>query len=232
VQSSFGQHAAFEGRFERADGYFARALEAFQRLSDPEEAAGEITQTGTYRAIAAMDDPRADTDTVRRRVAALLPLSPDGIARLAASTEAREKYLHHLLVRYLVERGSPGERGAYLAARNRWANAEGHPWPLVEAYRGLLLAEVDRDAALAHLEEARSLAFRADQGPIVLLIGATIAVAAQGLGAPATVSDDELRALADLLPGAAPRIERLREARRHPRDPLALLREVLPFNFR
>jgi hypothetical protein len=232
VQSSFGQHAAFQGQHGEADGYFARALDAFQRLSDPEVAAGEIAQTGVYRALAALDDPHADPATVRQRVAERVSLSPADIARLAASANSREKYLHHLLVRYLAERGSAEEREAYLGARSAWAADEGHPWPLIEAYRGLLLAEIDRPAALEQLEEARSLAFSAEQGPTVLLIGATIAVAAQGLGAPATVTDEELVDLAVLLPEAAPRIERLRVALRRPRDPLALLREVLPFNFR
>jgi hypothetical protein len=230
VVSSLGQHAAFRGDFADAERRFAQALSAFARLSDVASAAAEARQTATYRAIVAID--RADLpDTERRRlVEVVVSLAPDDIAALAVSEEPGDKYPHHLLLRYLARHGRPAEIDAYLDARARWRRGIGHPWPLVEGYRALLLAPRDAVAGRPMMEAAAMHAL--EGGPTVRLIGATLGVIAQSWGSTPVVDDALLDELEAQMPAAAPRVERLRAALGAPVEPLALLSEVLPFNFR
>lgn len=232
VQSSLGQHAAFLGDHAAAERHFAEALGAFARLSDPDVGRGEIAQTSTYRAIAAMDFPGADPATVRARVSAVVSLSLEEIGRLAASVEPATKYRHHLLLRYLARHGTADERAAYLAARPAWSVDEGFPWPLILAYRALLVLSADRDGARELLRCAVASAFAPDQGPTVQLIGVAIGVAGEAIGAEGLVSDDLLDDLVERLPASRDRIEGLRLALAQRPDPLSILDAALPFNFR
>ena len=230
VQSSLGQHHAFRGELELAQQYFERALEAFARLSDAELSRRERGQTGTYRAIATMDRTDAPLEQVRAHVCEVVPLGHADIARMAGSSDSGSKYAHHLLLRYLVHRGSAEEREAYLAAHDSWGSGEGHPWPLIEAYRAFLLRPRDPAAANERIEQAWELV--QDQGPTVWFIGLVLAAIGKAWGAEGCRVDSEIvEKLAVELPKAP--FGLLREAlARGVDDPLALLRQLLPFNFR
>ena len=207
-----------------------QAIEASDGLDNEDEVAGEKDQTATYRAIAAMDCPDTDPETIRRQVCFVVSLALDEIRSIAATAD--RKCAHHLLLRYLVRHGTTKERSAYLSVRESWlSDQEGHPWPLIEAYRGILLHPTAPEEAVSHMREGYALA--EGQGPTVRLIGLTLGVIAMGWGAEEMVTREELEQLRKELPAASDRIDRMVEALSTPRDPAErLLAEILPFNFR
>lgn len=231
VQSSLGQHAAFEGRWEDAERHFEEALSAFDRLTDGPLAAREKAQTSTYRAIAALEG--AEPARARGLVEVVAPLDPDSIREMAQSDAAVSKYSHHLLVRYLAELGTPEERAHYLECREHWGEGEGHPWPLIQAYRAILLRADDPERALDSMIEGFRMATRSEAGPTVRLIGLTLGVAAMAWGSAPLLTTDELEEQEARLPCASPNIRALRAAfAQLALEPLGLLAQVLPFNFR
>ncbi|QVL49488.1 MAG: hypothetical protein KFB96_02920 [Thiocapsa sp.] len=232
VRSSIGQHIAFLNDPAGAIPYFDEALESFQRLSDQEAARREIGQTQTYRAIALMDDPAQDALSVCAAVESVTGPMPAALKTLAASVATADKYAHHLALRWLVHRPDPSMAQQYLAQRAAWDQAEGHPWPLIQLYRGLLLYPEDAEAARELAIAGALLAFTEESGPVVRLIGACCRTIAAGWGEPWEAAEPVLNDLTEELPLAKERIRLLRSALTQPTDPLDLLRAVLPFNFR
>ncbi len=231
VRSTAGQLAAFGGNPRKAVSYFNEALAAFTRLSDPEEAAREQLQTGTYRAIATMDDPKAKPDEVLAALTAVLGKLPAAVARLAVSEAPADKYLHVLLLRFLAlhPEGKPLIK-TYLRTDGDWKTGEGHPWEWIEAYRALIL---HRDGKLAdaqrHADRALALALEPGQGPILQWIG--LVQARLFLSLELTISrplpnENELVALLPGLSSCTAALNRLNKPRLQ--RPLSTL---LPFNF-
>lgn len=237
VQSSLGQHAAFLGNFDQAAQLFEKAIAAFERLSDPSQRRRELAQTATYLAIAVMDDPTRPEDDAKAATKRALGDNIEAAASsLAGSTLAHTKYAHHLLLRYLVYRKHDAARKAYLAQRDEWQvpDEQGHPWPLIELYRGYLLHPGDPKKAIEHGKVAYDIATDSRQGPTVELIGACCrAIVSRWENSPWPESEAELGRLAQLLPAATDRIQQLRTfmAGQDNEGPLGLLAKVLPFNF-
>ena len=232
VRSSLGQHAAFQGDQSAAVALFDEAIAAFGRLSDPAVRDKEASQTGAYRAIALMDQPDAPDDLVREAVGKITGPINKAIPRLATSGLPAKRYAHHLLLRWLVLRGQPEQRDAYLKHRAEWQAGHGHPWPLIQIYRAILLHPNDATAAKQLALDAADLAFSADQGPVVRLIGACCRTIAAGWGEPWPEAAAEFKELEATLPAAQDRIATLRAAQENQMPPLDLLTKVLPFNFR
>jgi cold shock CspA family protein len=233
VQSSHGQHAAFRGDLNEANQFFNQAIDAFERLSQEGEAGIEISQTACYRTIAAMDNGGVNIEAVREYFERIAPLGLENIKELAGSDAVEEKYTHHLLLRYLHCRGNEVEHTAYLEAKDSWLTGEGHPWPLIEAYRAILIRPLNAEESLSRMENGFRLATEDEQGPTVRLIGLTCGIIVQGWGGPSLVSETDLNEIESFLPAASDRISLLRDALFTPFDPAeALLAAVLPFNFR
>ncbi|GEM_PF-2238677 len=234
VRSSLGQHAAFTGDLTTAVQCFDEALESFAQLSDPAQAKRESRQTRTYRAIALMDDPSQTDATVREAVTAVIGELPAALSALAQSNASADKYAHHLALRWLVQRPDPTLAAAYLAQRSAWNQDEGHPWPLILLYRGMLLHPTEPAAARELALDGWGVAMADDSGPTVQLIGACCRVIAAHWGEAWEPTEAALLLglLEVELPLAAERIARLRAELTQPGEPLALLQAVLPFNFR
>jgi hypothetical protein len=234
VHSSLGQHAAFRGDHDAAETHFAQAIDIFELLSDPTEKSLDIRQTANYRAIAAMNCPETDREITRQHVEFVTPLGLEDIGEMAISASAEEKFAHHLLLRYLVQYGIKEERTAYLSARKSWrSDQEGHPWPLIQCCRALLLHADNAKEALRYLHDAFDMTMAGNQGPTVKMIGLVIGLVAMGWGAEEMVTREELEQLQEELPAASDRIDRMVEALSTPPDPAeSLLAEILPFNFR
>lgn len=233
VHSSLGQHAAFQDRFADAIAHFDLALDGFSRLSNSNEGKLEAKQTLAYRALALMDDPMSpETDVAAAVEAVTGPLS-GAIRRLAGSVSDDEKYAHHLLVRYLALRGDAQLCASYLERRDDWGIARGHPWPLIELYRALILRVGDPAGAMEVAIDAFNRTRGDTQGPVVKLIGACIRTIAAPWGWrwPADESDRFLSGIEQALPAAKPRLIKLRNCLAAPGDAGELLRDVLPYNF-
>lgn len=232
VQSSFGQHAAFQGRYEAAIGFFDTALDAFQRLSDPVERNKEIAQTACYRAIALMDTQGADSNQIRESVERVTGPVAIALQRLHSDQNPANRYAHHLLLRWLVNQDDEQLKNGYLSNRQNWEEDDGHPWPLIQLYRGMLLEPTDRAGAVELAIDGADRAFASEQGPTVKLIGACCRTVAFSWGSPWPESSKVFDSLASELPLAGDRVVILSRAMNEPLDPLGLLRSVLPFNFR
>ena len=185
--SQRGQLEAFRGRNAAAIALFTQALDAFERLSDPRDRKGEQGQTATYLAIATLDSPDAPPDEVRRRVEAVVSLAPGEITRMAGETNPATKFAHHLLLRYLVSRGTAEEKAAYLSARNDWEMDFGHPWQLILAYRGALLWPTD--AAAGERLMNRAVALCQEEDDTVKRIGGVLEEEAKAWRAGARTLD-------------------------------------------
>lgn len=232
VRSSLGQHAAFTGDLPRAIAFFDEAIDSFRQLSDPEQARRDLAQTQTYRAIALMDDPRQAPDAVQAAVEMVTGPLPAALTRLARSVSSAEKYAHHLALRWLAHRPDPALAAIYLAERDGWDRGEGHPWPLIQIYRALLLQGQDPEDALQLAMDGAAVASVPDSGPVVRLIGACCRAVALGWGQSWPEAELELKRLYADLPLAATRLDRVAAYLSQPTTPATLLREVLPFNFR
>lgn len=229
--SSRGQHHAFLGRSSAAEADFAAALAVFGRLSDPVVVAQEQRQTATYRAIAALDNPALRVDERRAlSVAAGVSFEPGAVTAAAASTVAHERWTHHLLLRVLAEEGTGAAAGvAYLSAYPEWSVGEGHPWGLIDAWRGVLLYRVGR-LADSRVAFARSLGAFRGAGGTLRLIGTVVQWAAWCAGAAGPVELAQIGELRAELPHAAGSLDAL-HAFAPGSDPGLVLRRTLPFNF-
>ena len=234
LRSSEGQHHGFEGNLGAARECFEEALRAFSRLSDPAVGRLEALQTGAYLAIVSMDDPDVPDETARVPLEAVIGPLDLAIQRICPSVAAADKYAHHLLMRWLVVRGSPTETNAWLATRPHWKLGEGHPWPLVGFYRAALLHRLHGGAERVAVQRLAADAVRVAEAPgqgwAVRFIGATLGVAATAWGCPWPRAQERLAALREAMPlGDAHSLARFLV---EPADPLVLLTTVLPFNFR
>jgi hypothetical protein len=234
VRSSLGQHAAFRGDGVTALHHFEEALSAFARLSDG--GALEAQQTGSYAAIAAMDLATIPDTDVRARVARIVggSLDAQAVASLAADESAARRYVHHVVVRWVSVRGDVEARAAYLGARDRWASGVGHPWPLIELHRALILhdAGVDVASIARHLEAAIEACDLGSAGPVVRLIATVICAVGVVVGAdPPQAFEAVVRGLPQALPRAPWAVLAEALAGRWTEGPRALVRRCLPFNF-
>ena len=225
VESSLGQLRAFQGRLQEAIGHLQRALEMIERLSDPSQRERERAQTAAYLAIASMDSPDVPGLEVMKRVKAV-----GGSLDPAAQRTVWGRYL---VLRWLVHR--PQASALYqhdLDARHDWEHGAHHPWPLIEAYRALLLRDTAPDEALALLQRGRDLALREAAGPVLWLQGVTLSVVARGWGERWDELGEQLAEVEYQLPGAREQVEHLRRCLEEAREPAEVLRGALPFNFR
>lgn len=228
VQSTLGQLEAFEGRPHAALDYFDLAMDAFGHLTDEKTARGELLHTGTYRAIARMDDPHSDPESVQEAVAFVTGDLPEAVKRLAMSDRDAEKYAHHLLLRFLVlhPAGEPWQK-PYLAHAGHWQMGQGHPWPLIAFYRALLLRDAQPDAAAEWLHEALTSA--GDGGPILQWMARVMARIGEMLDIPVAdpvLSESELTSA---IPALIPRVSSPEFWL--PDSWKSFLNYALPFNF-
>lgn len=238
VQSSLGQIAAFNGQNEMALRYFDSALDAFSRLSDIRQNRGESSQTLCYRLIAGMDAENSLALPLGvyfdEYFSALgLPAEATMLAEFfAAEVDDRYKYAHHVFLRWLVSHGDENASRLYCQNSDHWDIGEGHPWPLIQLYRAMLMRRSDPELALTLSLQAATMAFAPGQGETVRLIGACCRSIASAWGAPWAEGQAVLHGLEQSLPNAKNRIDFLAAWLVHPDEkPLALLARVLPFNF-
>jgi hypothetical protein len=243
LHSTLGQLEAFCARPSSAIDHFDKALIYFGRLSDPQQAQRESQQTLTYRLIAEMDAADLDlpglADAWVAHMRGLTGLSDAAqISRSLATSTQDLRYTHHLWLRALVNwpHALDAARQEYLAQAKQWNSQEDHPWPLIEAYRGWLLADADRPAeARRHFMAAIERCAAPDNGPTLHWMAEVLRTMATALGLhlhdqPSAHARDRLRKVLPLAPHAA--LERFAQAGtlRHGAL-LHALRNCLPFNF-
>jgi len=239
LHSSLGQHAAFLGQSSRAYEHFQEALESFSKLSHEQQR--DLDQTSTYAVIAQMDDAQVSDEALIRSMSAYLNHEPKDRIPALATSEIADQYQHHTLLRWLVMRGHELSEKLYLSQRENWQSEEGHPWPLITAYRAILLAR----AAGGPTEESRELLSQAIdltrfEGPTVAYIGAVLKAYASQWGRAWPTASEELQGLKELFPVLTEQLETLKGSLSEEHDaPLLTPAELsawfdrfLRFNFR
>ena len=225
--STCGQHEAFLGNQEAAINLFQRALKCFERLSENKER--EIKHTQAYLVTSLMDFAPEDPKTVKMLEhyigISLEKASPE----LAISNNDTCKYQHHILLRFLTQGNHEEALMSYLAKEDKWQWGVGHPWELIEFYRGLLLQ--DKQKSLVHLKKAYELA--KDGGPTLKVIAAVI-LGSILLEEPMVIQEYQslVQEVIAAIPALGARGLILTEQPKKRRSPLELAQAVLPFNFR
>ena len=230
--STCGQLKAFIGENAEAISLFQEAIRHFQLLSDTEPGALECRQTRAYLLIAMMDCAGTSAAALNRELNAYfgMPLQ-EAIPALACSDSPAEKYAHHVLLRWLTQRGTEEQKRLYLSQRSDWKQGFGHPWELIVFYRALLTDDATQRQTL--LRQAADLA--KESGDLTLkTIACTILGAlyyenrncAEELW---TLTQEVISGLSTLGKTRTRALERQLET---PIPALALAKLVLPFNFR
>ena len=226
--SSCGQHEAFLGDNLKAIIYFQEAIRCFEQLSENRE--DEISHTMAYYATSQMDlDPDSATTRAILEQYLRFPLEKAAV-HYAISDSNEEKYHHHILLRYLVQQNSDSAAvKKYLEQAPAWKTGKGHPWELIEFYRGMLFS--DPRKRMEHWKQAHNLSQGFDA--TLHIIDAVI------LGSiltedPSVRSEYEklVERCAQEVPALGERITILREQSKNPLPPLELAEKILPFNFR
>ena len=243
VLSSLGQHSAFMQRYAEAQGYFDAALQQFEQLSDPKQRQLEAQQTRIYRLLNLIEQP---TTTAEQLQIALEqhwqhPLD-QMVDRLAVSDQ--DRFDQHLLLRALVCPATAQHPAwqtllqRYLAHHAAWQVGQGHPWALIQAWRGWLLHQNGQSAgATVCLQDAVQQCFALDQGHVLNWIGLVYSSLAQvvGLDVQQLDAQQQVQLLADLPHAPHAALTQLQQATGRATEPmqaLALLAHCLPFNFR
>ena len=230
--SSHGQHEAFFGRNADAVKFFVEANRLFAKLSDSEDAKREISQTSAYLLTSLMDLDKPDPQLMKNTLESYFGDDLAATAReLAVSNEPKDKYRLHILLRYILSGKAPTEiKAAVLERKTQWKTDKGHPWEMIEFYRGLLLD--DPAERMAHLKNACDLCKGNDATLHVIeavILGTILLEDATVLPRYQALVEQCVRELPEL--GEA-RIDALRGQPRKRLPALEFAKIVLPFNFR
>ena len=231
--SSLGQHSAFLHQSTQAMRYFDQSLAQFDLLSDRQEAERESKQTQIYRLICMTDQPEVSSAELQTALEQFLgqPLL-EAVEQMA--TRYDDRFAHHMLVRVLLHRPEfKAARLAYLEQRQAWQTDQGHPWGLINAWRGWLLWSAGwSDEARCYFEQA--IRDCVAGGQTLSWIGAVIATLTERLGVGIIEQPLDVSVLREPLPNA-PHEALLALQQCSGTDDQVLLRHVaacLPFNFR
>ena len=236
LESSFGQIEAFEENKEAALERFRNAIAIFNELTDPQEAQSECSQTRAYLITTLMDCALHDSSyrpELRDELGRYFPCPLNEMAeQFAVSNDEEEKYQHCLFLRLLAQDPSEEFESAcqkYLSLRSEWKTDDGHPWELIEFYRGFLFSD----------PADRLDCFRRAYELVRNELGVLRVIAAVILGSILTLDPsvlDEYKKLVGELyaefPHEAARIAILESQPTELLFPLDLAERVLPFNFR
>ncbi|MGY4878185.1 hypothetical protein ACLUEY_09900 [Vreelandella aquamarina] len=184
LHSTLGQLAAFQHQAETAEKHFNQALDALTPLSDRRQAHKEALQIHLYRLMARLDGHTQDIHALLKELEHRLTDATGrqnliGVARrFAVGGSGPEVYLHHLFLRACI--AYPNllrlEIDAYLEQSHAWQSHDSHPWGLIEAYRGWLLArrKGNEVTATQHFKAAVTLCYQPSHGITLRWMGAVL----------------------------------------------------------
>lgn len=228
--STEGQLLAFQGQHEAALAHFQDAMATFERLSDPAEKRRQMQQSGHYRAVTllASQDPHAANEVQELLTMALGGHDAKALQQLAASGHEHQ-YLHYLALRTMVQFPAlEAMRQAYLAAQAEWDMEDTHPWMLIQAYRGWLLADANQpEQARLCFQHALAACQQHKDSPILLWMGHCLAALGHSLGLDLP-EPEGFNQLPAVFPVAL--LKPLGQASANA-ERFAVLGQVLPFNF-
>ncbi len=228
--SSLGQLAAFKGNLQQAVSYFEQAIAVFDKLSEPQEKQKQQQQTHIYRLIALMDMPTVSDQTLRQHLEQFWHCTLDKAAQQLSASDDNRRFEQHLLLRAMICRPSLQQK-AYLDHADNWQYEESHPWPLIAAYRAMLLQPSQPQKAALWLHKALEYCYDA-QGSTLNWMAEVLATWSKQLGFNSTtLSKQERDVLHSKLPHAPwAALNTLGQAK-NANDTEKAFNACLPFNF-
>ena len=234
VLSTIGQLNAFIGNQDAAVEAFNLAIDKFEKLTNPDEMRGNVNQTSSYKVVAMMDSDPAPENMTAEMEKYLGRTLLEAADQLAVSDDAGEKFMHHVFLRYLVHFNTSELKPVieqYLSHKSEWKTEYGHPWELIQFYRGLL--QTDSGARTDYLEQAYNQVAQTEEGTLKVIA----CVILGGLYCYDSNRKEELTALTQKVIETMPflgeaRVTALKNQLETPVEPLAIAKAVLPFNFR
>ena len=151
VLSSFGQHAAFEGDFEKAGAFFDEAIEMFHKLSDPHETTRECSQTRNYKIVNMVCQGKPLSEIWEEFQKQIPGVQPEDRCRFFAQTgDFVHQYNLSLYLRILYtyvshDKACLYEVEDYLKQSQDWVTHDFHPWTMISMYRALLYHSVGKE---------------------------------------------------------------------------------------
>ena len=233
VQSTVGQLNAFIGNMEAAVDACDHALNNFRKLSYEKAAMDDINQTSSYKVIAMMDSEPVPDNTTMEMEKYLGRTLEEAADQFAASDNDKEKYMHHVFLRYLVHVNSPELEPIikkYLSRRSDWKTGYGHPWELILFYRALLLT--DKSERNEYLELAYKHIEHEDGTLLVISCVILGCLYYYDSRFKDELSELTQKAVKDMPYLGEKRVEALNNQIDAPVDPMTLIKTVLPFNYR
>ena len=242
LYSTLGQLAAFQGNTAQALEQFDLALATFDKLSDPKQRQREQQQTMLYRLVAEMDQVDLDVEDYLLRFTKHLEtvLQKRGInevARSITASEQKKRFEHYLFLRacWMFPHQMQSAISDYVKCRHQWQVGEGHPWMLIQAYRGGLTLR-QGDTHNTYFAEAITMC-REQEGVTLRWMGEVLALWYGTLnGRYGTEVDTQTMAdLAQQLPDAPHGVfKEWKNTAHHIQEPepiVSYLQRCLPFNF-
>ena len=233
VQSTVGQLNAFIGNLDAAIDACNHAIDNFKKLSYVKAAADDINQTSSYKVIAMMDSEPIPNNTKKELEKYLGRTLDDAADQFAVSDDDKEKYMHHVFLRYLVHVNSPELKPIikkYLSHKAEWKIGYEHPWELILFYRAMLLTDANER------NEYLELAYKQiDHEDGTLLVIACVILGCLYYYAPRykdKLIEVTQKAIKDMPYLGEKRVEALNNQIKAPVNPMTLIKAVLPFNYR
>jgi hypothetical protein len=236
VLSSLGQHRAFVGDYAQALCLFDESLALFARLTDTQESRKESEQTNIYRLTVLMDDTNTTASMMRQHLEHYFDKPLDKIAEQLSTQGNPTRYVHLLFLRALVffaELRTHAQN--YFARSESWQTGLGHPWPLINTYRALLITSQQPQLAQDYMTAAINDCRDNDYGGVMHWMGEVLAITAEKLAITAPLVDthrqQSLQQSLTHAPWAS--LEHLQQLSTHSsqRDILSAFSVCLPFNF-
>lgn len=147
LHSSLGQAAAFQGQHHEAWRRFDLALAALKGGQEPEHL---LEQSRSYQAFVALDHPTLSRQEVEQLIVKHLGASSvdKAIAMWAKHTEMPGAHKRHLLLRFLVQRGTPAQQSEWSRAAQGGVGSalpKGHPWCAIRLQEARLLKALKQE---------------------------------------------------------------------------------------
>lgn len=229
-----GQVHAFLGEHTLAENHFVQAIQVFETLSDPNSAAKDIRQTQIYRLHNHLDAATAWED-IQTIVTAIFGADLNRAAqRFSGSTDNR--FEHHALLRLFITHPQPttSAQKTYLDNAQNWQTDEGHPWQLINLWRGWLAHFAGNDYIAA---ESFNRALQNEPDGLTLQwIAFITAILAERLGlsssCPYPIAHEQNCLANTLLHAPHHALQALQQSDQQPQHLLAALKACLPFNFK
>lgn len=156
-KSSLGQYYAFNHQYNLADQYFDEAIQIFGELSDPSEATSNIRQTTVYRMINAMNGNLFDHEKLLDMLNRYFNRNIDKDLLHHVQTRERYSFDQYLLLRAMVHMPNTLKDSIrdYIDFQSQWSHGEGHPWSLINFWRGWVLYHHNQpQAAITYFAKA------------------------------------------------------------------------------